>query len=274
MADAQSRVDRSRAHDVHGLDRLAQLEEERRFLLRSLRDLDAEHVAGDVDDEDYATLRDGYTARAAAVLRELEAGRAALSPRRPRRWARLLVGLAAVGGVAVGAGWLVARSSGERLAGQQITGADPRQDLDAKLVQARVLTGEDVRAALALYDEILAEQPELPEALTYHGWLLYVSSLQADDPEVRELGRTTAEEELARAAAADTGYADPHCFLGVIAANAEDDVSLARREIDQCLALGPPAYARGIVEAFAERLDDLAGGGSAPAASAPPTTTG
>jgi len=146
-------------HDVHGLDRLAQLEEERRFLLRSLRDLDAERRAGDVDAEDYATLRDGYTARAATVLRELEAGRSALAARPPQRWVRLLLGLAAVAVVAVGAGWLVARSSGERLAGQQITGADPRQDLDAKLVQARVLTGEDVPAALALYDEILAEQP-------------------------------------------------------------------------------------------------------------------
>ncbi|MDQ3468270.1 MAG: hypothetical protein M3487_00615, partial [Actinomycetota bacterium] len=173
-------------------------------------------------------------------------------------------GLVAVAVVAAGAGWLVARSSGERLAGQQITGVDPRQDLDAKLVQARVLTGTDVPAALALYDEILAEQPEHPEALTYHGWLLYVSALQADAPEVRQLARATADDELARAAAADPDYADPHCFLGVIAANADDDVATARAEIDICLALGPPAYARGIVEAFAARLDETG----------PTTTTG
>ena len=43
------------------------LEEERTFLLRSLRDLDAEHAAGDVDEHDYTTLRDGYTKRAADV---------------------------------------------------------------------------------------------------------------------------------------------------------------------------------------------------------------
>ena len=54
------------------LDRLAELEEERRFLLRSLDDLDREHAAGDVDKHDYATLRDGYTARAATVIREIE----------------------------------------------------------------------------------------------------------------------------------------------------------------------------------------------------------
>jgi hypothetical protein len=50
------------------------LEEERDFLLRSLRDLEAEHDAGDIDDTDYATLKDDYTARAAAVLRELAGG--------------------------------------------------------------------------------------------------------------------------------------------------------------------------------------------------------
>ena len=55
-------------------DRLAELEDERRFLLRSLRDLDAELDAGDVDIDDYATLRDGYTKRAADVLRDIEEG--------------------------------------------------------------------------------------------------------------------------------------------------------------------------------------------------------
>ena len=62
-------------------DRLAALEEERRFLLRSLADLEREHDAGDVDEDDYRELRDGYTARAAATLRSIESGRAALAPK-------------------------------------------------------------------------------------------------------------------------------------------------------------------------------------------------
>ena len=37
-------------------DRLAELEEERDFLLRSLDDLDREHDAGDIDEADYPTL--------------------------------------------------------------------------------------------------------------------------------------------------------------------------------------------------------------------------
>ncbi len=50
------------------------LEEERDFCLRSLRDLEAEHSAGDLDDVDYRTLRDSYVARAAAALRQLDPG--------------------------------------------------------------------------------------------------------------------------------------------------------------------------------------------------------
>ena len=52
-------------------DDLAELEEERRFLLTSIRDLEREHEAGDVDEHDFTTLRDGYVARAAAVLLSL-----------------------------------------------------------------------------------------------------------------------------------------------------------------------------------------------------------
>lgn len=48
------------------------LEEEREFFLRSLRDLEEEWAAGDIDEVDYRALRDDYTARAAEVIRRLE----------------------------------------------------------------------------------------------------------------------------------------------------------------------------------------------------------
>src|SRR5690349_19733038 len=50
------------------------LEEERDFCLRSLRDLEAEHAAGDLDDADYETLRESYVARAAVAIRGLDPG--------------------------------------------------------------------------------------------------------------------------------------------------------------------------------------------------------
>ena len=72
-----------------------------RFLLRSLADLEREHDAGDVDDADYETLKDGYTARAAAVLRRIEAGRSGLAPQPTRRWGRTLAIAAGVLAAAV-----------------------------------------------------------------------------------------------------------------------------------------------------------------------------
>ncbi len=71
-------------------DDLAELEEERRFLLTSIRDLEREHEAGDVDEHDFTTLRDGYVARAAAVLREIDDGHRALPSRAERPWWRRL----------------------------------------------------------------------------------------------------------------------------------------------------------------------------------------
>jgi hypothetical protein len=249
-------------------DRLAELEEERRFLLRSLRDLDAERAVGDVDETDYATLRDGYTKRAADVLREIDAGKDALAAPRRRSRTRVALVAAAVVAVAGVAGWWVAGSSGERLAGQQITGADPRSATAAALAEARMQMGVDPLAALAAYDAVLAEDPEHPEALTYHAWLLYTTAAQSGLEDVQASALPDVKAELARAVAADGDYADPHCFRAIVAANADGDVALAREEIDTCLALGPPAAARSLVEQFAASLDS----GSTP--SEPVATTG
>jgi len=52
---------------------LEALEQEREFLLRSLADLDAEFEAGDIEEDDYRSLTDDYTARTAAVLKAIQA---------------------------------------------------------------------------------------------------------------------------------------------------------------------------------------------------------
>jgi hypothetical protein len=233
-------------------DRLAELEEERRFLLHSLADLEREHDAGDVDDTDYVTLRDGYTVRAAAVLRAIDAGRGETRRRRPRNWWRALGGVVAVVAVAVGLGLFVARSSGQRLPGQEITGG-AADDAAAKLAQARLLLGTDQLAAFDLYNDVLDEDADHPEALAYSGWLLAITSRGASD-DVREAALATATASLRRAVEVDPDYADPHCFLAIIAANMADDTEgnavTARTEADACLANDPPAEMRQLVEQF------------------------
>jgi hypothetical protein len=228
-------------------DRLAELEDERRFLLRSLRDLDSELAAGDVDAVDYATLRDGYTKRAADVLRSIEEGKAALPPKRPGRWKRNLIAAAAVVVVAAGAGLLVARVAGQRTAGDQITGGGGQQDTATLLAQARALLGADPRAAQDLYAQILDEDPTNAEALTYSGWLLFTASGGASD-ELRQAAVETSKQQLTKAIAADATYPDPHCFLAIIALRVDADTTTSQAEQSRCLSLDPPAQVRSLME--------------------------
>jgi hypothetical protein len=241
---------------VTDADRLAELEDERRFLLRSLRDLDAELEAGDVDVADYETLRDGYTKRAADVLREIDAGRAQLPARRASSWGRRLAIVAVVVAVAAVGGWLVARSSGQRQPGQEITGG-ATDDVAVLLAEARTLLGTDIGAAQERYQRVLDERPDHPEAVTYSAWLLFIGSSGANE-ELRAAAVATSRDQLTRATELDPTYPDPHCFLGVIAANYDEDNAAARTEFDQCLALDPPAQVRALVEQFASQLEPSA----------------
>jgi hypothetical protein len=230
-------------------DELAELEDERRFLLRSLRDLDAERAAGDVDAADYQTLCDGYTKRAADVLRSIEDGKAALPPKRPGRWRRNLIGAAVVLIVAAAAGILVARAAGQRTAGQTITGGAGGNETATLLAQARAELGLDVRSSLQLYRQVLDRDPTNAEALTYSGWLLYIASGGAGE-EARAAAVDTARGQMAKAITADPSYADPHCFLAVMATREGGDTATATTETDRCLSLDPPAEVRSLMQSL------------------------
>lgn len=236
-------------------DALAELEEERAFLLRSLRDLEAEHAAGDVDEHDYATLRDGYTKRAADVLRRIEDGRAALPAKQPASWRRRAGLVAVVVATAAGAGLLVARSAGDRGSGDEITGGADIDDVPAMLAEARTLVFQSPQAASELYARVLELRPDDPEALTYSGVLLYQVGISSSDEEVVDSAVEGARENLERAIEVDPDYADPHCFLGVIALDQDGDEALARDEIDTCLELDPPAQIAAMGEAVLADLD-------------------
>lgn len=164
------------------------LEEERDFLLASLDDLERERAAGDVDDHDYGTLKADYTARAAAVLRALDAPSAAgdaepASPADSRRRVssrgRRLATIAGVALVAVLAGVLVAQSSGRRGSGS-LTGLDVRAASN-RISQCQELEQSgDPESALGCYGEVLEMLPANVEALTYRGWL-QVREFDLDD---------------------------------------------------------------------------------------------
>ncbi len=227
-------------------DRLAELEEERRFLLASIRDLDREREVGDVDEADFIALRDGYVARAAAVLREIEDGRSALPPKLQRPlWRRLVVPVVTVV-VAVALGVAVSQFAGERLPGQTLTGGLPADEVTQLLTEARANLGTDQSRALAAYQRVIEIEPENLEARTYIGWLIALNGQQAGDDEQVQQGI----DLLRDAAALDDTYADPRCFIAVASARflSTPDLATATDEAQACLDRNPPANMRPLVE--------------------------
>lgn len=232
-------------------DALAALEEERDFLLRSLDDLERERAAGDIDEHDYRTLRDDYTARAAAVLRAIEERRIERGQPGPRRWGRTVIALVVVAGMAIGAGFAVAAGSGARRPGQVMTGGiggtpDPSADLLLQAAQA-VRAGE-VLEALMLYDEVLADRPGHPAALTYKGWLLVNVGTDTGQGELTDRGR----DLLRRVTRESPDYPDGWFFYGFYLLRVEEDSDAARAAFLSALASDPgeelAAQARRVLE--------------------------
>jgi len=234
----------------------AQLEEERDFLLGSLTDLEAERAAGDVDDDDYASLRDGYTARAAAVLRALDRRRVereigpaaevaeAAGPAGPpgevrggRRWRRPAV-VAGVVAFAVAAGLLVAHSAGQRLPGQTVTGNVPGDKEQALLTTASVDASKgDAIDAIKAYDQVLSTDPTNVEALAYKGWLLALAGAQASNTQLIDAGMASIQ----LSERVDPSYPDAHFFGGMIDLQDRKDPTDAVTEFETYLADHPPS---------------------------------
>jgi tetratricopeptide (TPR) repeat protein len=239
-------------------DQLASLEEERRFLLRSLADLEREHEAGDVDEVDYRELKDGYTVRAAATLRAIDDGRAALPVRPPVNWPRR-VGSGAFIVLLIGVvWWALSASSAQRLPGQQLSGLDPRDERQLILSEARTLQAQQPAAAAALYEQVLADDPENVEALAYRGWTLTLSAIGETDTEVITATLRESVELLTAAIALDPTYPDPYCFLGIVQGRFLGQPAAALPYLDQCLEQNPPADIRGLVEGFRASMSEAA----------------
>jgi hypothetical protein len=246
---------RSGAH----LERIAELEEERRFLLRSLDDLEREHDAGDVDEADYATLRDGYTVRAAAVLREIGSGKSRLASKKPRRWGRVVMTSAAVLALAIGIGFALANAFGERGAGQEITGFDPGNDARVVLASARDALNEgDFVLANGLFARVVQMEREREvdnvEAITYFGWTLALQSVQDPNAESSDQRLDAARVALRQAVQLDDDYADPNCFLAIIEFNFFDDPDAALPFVNACEEKNPTSDMEQLVGGFADEI--------------------
>ena len=229
-----------------------ELRHEQQFLLRSLRDLDNERAAGDIDDADYAALRDGYIARTAAITRELGGAEVATSAV-SRGWVRRMLVVVCVVAAGAGAGVWVARQSGQRLPGQSSSG-DIEQSASGILATARQLNFSDPGKAIELYTQVLKLEPDNAEALTYRSWILALTA-RAATGNVKQLALITAVKDLLRAQQVDEQYPDAHCFLGIVYFRFLNSASLAKPQLDTCKAMNPPKEVQSFVDAIVTEVD-------------------
>lgn len=230
------------------------LEEERDFLLSSLRDLERERTAGDVDDADYAELKSSYTARAAEIIRSLDQAEEPTVRTNPSgSRGKRVAGVVLVVVLALGLGVFVARQSGQRLPGQTASGGGA-DSTAKKLAQARQLNFNDPIAAINLYSDVLKVDPDNVEALTYRSWLLALTARDAEQS-VRDAAVQTAILGLGRATLIDDTYPDAHCFLGIVSFRFANDVATAKDELAKCEAANPPAQVKGFVDAVVAEVN-------------------
>ena len=237
----------------------AALEAERDFLLRSLADLNRERAAGDIGDDDYATLCSDYTARAADVLRRLDGtprvprppvGRA-VPPRPP--WRAPLV-IAVVVAFAIGSGVLVARTAGERVGNAGLTGnvrtaaPSPAQTaIDALMTEGRTHMSDDPVRALKAFEAAEKLDPTQVEAIAYSGWILrLVGRSSTDQTQAKELF-AAAHERLDRAVAVDPTYPDALAFRGILLLRDEGNPAAALADFTALQQLNPPEFIQQLV---------------------------
>jgi tetratricopeptide (TPR) repeat protein len=234
-------------------DELARLEEERNFLLDSLRDVERERSAGDIDDDDYATLKSGYTQRAADVLKAIEAGQSTLNRRAPKSRAKAIGVSFAIVVFACLAGWLLASQSGQRLPGQTSTGGIENSTASL-LSQARAINFSDPQKAIELYNDVVKLDPDNVEALTYRSWLIALIARDAAD-DIKIVALAAATQGLERAIQVDPKYPDAHCFLGIVRFRLAADAVGAKEQLDICAASNPPAEVMGFVSSIIEEVN-------------------
>jgi len=276
----------SRAHPER--DDRWYLTDEREFLRRSLDDADRERGAGDLSDEDHAVL----VARDSARLGEVEAELAELGPeptaaeapqsaalpeRRPLPlWRRIGI-VAACLLIAAGVVILVVHFVQARQSGQASSGSvtlSQAQLIEQQLQQALVLNnGGNTKAALELYDKVLAEDPSNPAALAYAGYLQWNVGSSAHVAALVKIGRAEIETSVRDS----PSYYQGHLFYGLVLENQDHNDAAALTQFNDFLADDPPSTEPAQVAALVAGAYQGAGvpvpsafsGGTAPGSSAP-----
>jgi tetratricopeptide (TPR) repeat protein len=241
------------------------LEAEREFLIRSLDDLDNERAAGNIDDDTYDTLHGDYTARAAAVLRQLRDGvdLQTPEPKRPASTARTrqLMVLGAIAVFALLAVILLVQLMRDRSPGGSVTGNNPTQstvsakvreqallkqvqenprDYAARIALARFYLNEDLTKAIKQYDIAAQLDKKQPEPLAYGGWIRAIAAGNGEiDKKTQSLLVTTAMDRFSQAIKIAPTYPDTFVFRGILRYRVLGDLRDAKSDFQRYLELAP-----------------------------------
>ena len=243
-------------------DQREQLLEEKSVAYRALRELEFEHDAGHLSDDDFATLRDRYETRAAEVLVALDALAARPEPAppppaavgAPRPWTRRPVTIA-TGAVALLAfgitlglgaarysapeGTVATPAPGPRPGDPAAPGAPSLANAPRGPVTPEVLAGmlQAARAslfagrygeAIAAYEAVLKRDHRNVDALTHLGLILGIGG-HGD----------VALETLDRALRIDPNYPPALLYRGQVLYEVRRDYAGAARAWDKFLAVVP-----------------------------------
>lgn len=260
-----------------GSDPRLELGEERTAIYRALRELDFDHEAGHLSEDDYRSLRDAYEARAATVLRALDAlgapapaltraPRAGVAP--GRSWTRspialgtgalLLLAFGVLLGVSVGRYTepdLMAPAPGTTVAGAPT----PGPIAPAGPASPGAATGPDAGAAAGparpLSPEMLAGMLEAARQSLFAGRYAeaiaaYQAVLKRDPRNVNAMSHLgyivalgghadAALDTFDKALAIDPNYPPAYFFRGQVLAEAKGDRAGAARAWERFLVLVP-----------------------------------
>jgi tetratricopeptide (TPR) repeat protein len=228
------------------------LDDEREFLLRSIDDAARERDAGDLSDSDFDVL----VVRDRSRLAEVEAELAALGPEAPAdavpdspdvpprrrygKWRRVGI-VVACGFIVAGAVILVDHALSPALPGQAPSGTvtlSKAQQIEDQLAAAALLAQDgEAQQALVLYNKVLTEDPEDPDALAAGGWLEWNAGVTGKSATVEQAGRQS-EEKAVRVA---PGFYGGHLYLGLILLDQDDNASGAITQFTAFLKDGPSA---------------------------------
>jgi tetratricopeptide (TPR) repeat protein len=247
--------------------------ERRTAALRALRELDFEHDAGHVSDDDYAELRARYEAETASVLSELDRLGTAPTPRaRPTpaqgvtkvgAWRHpLALGAGALSllvfGVALGIG-IVRYSEPDRTSGPMpgsrplasmdapaMPSGDPSKPLDPAMLRGMLQAARQSlfagrpQEASAAYQAVLRRDPKNVDALTHLGLLMVMSADGAERAQLIDHGVQLFD----RALALDPNYPPALFYKGQVLYDVKQDAAGAIAAWEKFVANAPPGEDR------------------------------